>query len=710
MALVTHGGRLDAESKATGSARYAADLHLDGLLHATAVRSPYPRAQIRGIDAGTALRLPGVVAVYSASDVTSEPYGRHVRDIPVLAQREVRFCGERVAVVVAEDRRVSERAAALVEVDLEELPAVIDPDEAVQPGASLVHERAWAYPGASVSAADGPNKQSCVRHGDRSAVHEALRTAAFEVEETYSVPAVHQGYLEPQVWTAAPLPGNGYRLWATTKSPYRLRDQLSICLGVPAELLVVEPTVIGGDFGGKGAPGEAPLCLELVRLTGRPVRIALRYGDDLTATDARHPARIRVRIGCDDKGLFVGLSIEARFDGGAYAGFKPAANANLHGALEGAAGYRVPQLYAESVIAYTNTVPKGHMRSPGAPQITFAIESALDELARRAAIDPVDLRRLNLLAAGDTNPYGRKWSDVRGSATLDAAVAASVEVKAPMRWKSGRGLAVYARETPPPGGTSLRLRRHSDQSYRVDVPIPETGTGSHSVVRERLAAELGIAAGDIEVVQVATSRLPIDRGVGGSWVTAGMSSAVEALVDAWRQRAEGCVEVSVELGVADQLPVVSYAVQVATVALDPETGQLRVLDILTAVDVGGIVNPKAHQMQIDGGAVMGFGYALLEDLLEDEGRIWAANLGDFKLPTSADVPTLRTVVVGGGQGFGRGNVKGVGELTNVPTAAAIANAIADASGCRLRNLPLTAEKLYWELGARALRTRQRLDL
>lgn len=689
--------RLDARAKASGEACYVDDVVLPGMLHAAAVRSPVPHGRIVRVDTAAAAAADGVVGVYTAADVATETYGRRVRDAPILAREKVRFVGERVAVVVADRRVAAERAVGLVDVDYDVLPAVTRPEEAVAADAPLVHDTPWDYPGAAVTAGDGPNLQSRVVVGSRADAEAALREARFVVDRTYVTPAGHQGYLEPQGCVAAVETSGRVRVWTTNKSPYRMRQQVADCLGLDPELIDVQPVVLGGDFGGKGSPGEAALCAELSRLTGRPVKLVLRYWDDLATTDTRHPARIRVRAGCDGEGRLVGLSIEALLDGGAYAAIKPLANVNLHGISDAALAYRVPALFLESRIAYTNNVPKGHMRAPGAPQAAFAVESALDELAAEAGIDPADVRRRNLVRSGQPHVDGEVWVEDRGVETLDAALDAALaavrgrDVGPPGR-VTGRGVAVYARRTPSRGTTSLRLVPRAGGGVRVEVPMPETGTGSHTVVRQRLAAELGLDTPEVEVVQVPTSELPFDQGVGGSRVTALVSGAAIQAARAWKDRGDD--EPIVVTYEPSGRPVGSYCVQVAKVAVDTETGQVDVLEVLSAVDVAEIVNPQAHQMQIDGGAAMGYGFACLEDLDVSDGQVWAANLGDFRLPAAEDMPALRTVLVPGGKGAGGTNVKAIGELTNVPTAAAIANAVADATGCRIRTLPVTADRVY----------------
>ncbi|MGH9086554.1 MAG: xanthine dehydrogenase family protein molybdopterin-binding subunit [Acidimicrobiales bacterium] len=695
------GHRLDARDKATGRTRYSADVPTEGALEAAVVRSQVPHAEIAGVAAAAARAVPGVVAVVTADDLAAELCGRRVRDMPLLARGKVRFTGEPVAVVLATSRRVAEEAARLVEVDYRELPAVTEAAAALASDTTAVHDAPWGYDGAVVTAGDPVNLQSALVEGDQGATEAALAAAAHVVVATYRTPSGHQGYLEPQCWTAVPRPGGGVAVHGTSKAPYRLRQQTAKTLGLPLEAVEVAPMPLGGDFGGKGGVVDPTLCAALALWAGRPVRLALRSDEDLSATDARHPAVVEVRVGCDGDGRLVALAVDAVLDGGAYAAVKPIPSVNLHGMAECALGYRLGAYSVRSRIAYTNTVPKGHMRAPGAPQAVFAIESAVDELARAVGLAPDELRRRSLLADGDTDAYGHAWDEARGSETLDAAVAAA-RIPAPNRpvpegWRTGIGCAVYARPTAPPAATSLRLVPVDEGAFCVEIPFPETGTGSHTLVRETTAAALGIDPDQVAVRQVSTASLPYDPGVGASRVTVGLTAAVHQLVAEWERRGEdGSVEVETAPSPGER-PALSYCAQVARVAVDPETGQVRVLDLVTAVDVATVLRPRSHRLQLDGGAVMGLGFALLEDLGESEGQVWAANLAEFRLPAADDVPPLRTVLVEGGRGVGPSNVKAAGELSNVPTAAAVANAVADATGRRVRTLPITAEQVYWAL-------------
>lgn len=664
--------RIDALEKVSGRAAFAADVNLPGLCHAAVARSQAAHARLVSVDCSHAAGMPGVIAAVGGHDLPLRLYGRRVRDVPVLARDEVRFIGERVAAVVAETREQAERAAARVEVEYEDLPAVLDPVDATE-------------------------FQATYEAGSEPDVESALAAAAHVVDETYTTPSGHQGYIEPQACVAHAHDDGRIDVWMANKSPYRLRDQLAACFEIDPALITIHPVAIGGDFGGKGSPMDAPLCIELSRLTGRPVKLVRRYWEDLIASNPRHAARIRVRLGCDSQGVLVAMHVDALLDGGAYAGFKPRPTVTLHGLEEPGGGYRIPHAFVRQRIAFTNTVPRGHMRAPGSPQATFAIESALDELSVRAGIEPAELRRRHMVRTGEPNAWGITWQESRGEATLEAAMRAFAKVPPPRGWRWGSGIAVYERGSAA-GRTSLRLIPQAGGRLRVEVAMPEPGPGGQTVAREAIARALAIDPSLIEVVQVPTGELPNDDGVGASRVTGSLSYAAGKAADALRGAGGQPVVVTSQPEAAS--PVTSFCVQIVQVAVDPESGQVRVLEILSAVDVAEILNPPAHRQQIDGGAAMGFGFACLEDLDLREGRVWAANMGEFRIPSAEDVPRWKTVLVPGARGVGPLNVKSAGELSNSPTAAAIANAVADACGVRIRDLPITADRVHLALSSR----------
>jgi putative selenate reductase molybdopterin-binding subunit len=688
--VTTIPSRIDAIAKASGKARYVADLTLPGMAHVAVARSTEAHARITGIDTTAALASDGVLGVFTAADVRDALYGRALIDCPLLARDKVRFIGERVVAVVAETRNQAEAAAALVEIDYEQLDAVTALADALAPSAPAVHDEPWRYAGAQARQGDAVNVIYHNVHGSLAEVDAALAAAAWRVDRVYRTQSVHQGYLEPQACIADYQSPDAVQVWLTNKAPYRVRDMIARCLDIDPAAITLHPAALGGDFGGKGSAQDAPLCVELSRLTGRPVKMVLRYTEDLTSTNPRHPAEIRIRLGCDHAGRLVAASVHALLNAGAYGGFTPGAGGPHH-AVE-VLSYRIPVFATEFTRVYTNTVPRGNMRAPGGPQGTFALESAMDELAVLAGLDPMQLRRRNLLTAGEADTGGKIWIEHRGLETLDAALAAVHPVPPPPGWLYGRGIALYSRSNPARVSTSLRLTPTGDGGVRAETPIIETGTGNHTALRQMIANQLSLRPEDVEVTGVATDRLPRDMGVGGSRVTSGQAAAVDAAAKAWGNRLRD-EPVVVELDEDISPSVGSYVVQVAQVAVDPETGQLLVLEILTAVDVAAIVNPAAHQMQIDGGVAMGYGFACQEDLDESDGQVWSGNLGEFKLPSARDMPPHRTVEVPGATGVGSANVKSIGESTTPPLAPAIANAVFAATGCRIRDLPITAEKI-----------------
>jgi carbon-monoxide dehydrogenase large subunit len=490
---------------------------------------------------------------------------------------------------------------------------------------------------------------------------------------------------------------------------------------------------------------DIPLCLELSRRTGRPVRMTMDYAEELMAAAPRHASVIHVRVGVSRDGRLQAMDVHAVFNGGAYGAFRPSVNFGARAA----SSYNIPAMRVVAERVYTNQVPGGNARAPGAPQFTFAVESMLDLVARELGLDPVTFRRNNLLRDGEENPFGEHWPEVRAVATLDLAEAAYRPVfpaDAPRTVRFGRGMAVYDRATHAAQRSSIRLRLQPDGSIEAQVPVMETGTGSHTMIRRVVAEGLGLPLERVVIRYVDTAHLPFDSGVGGSRVTISASEVAHLGVLEFRQalqreiaealgvpvqqvelRAGGIgvdtrsgrtldlvalaargvtVEVVSDTGAGQHggghdEAVTSFCVQIAQVGVDVETGQVFLYEVLSAHDVAAILEPISHQSQIEGGVVMGIGYALREDLGVEEGRVTAAHLGDYKMSSMADTVGLRVELLPGGKGMGALHVKGIGELPNVPTAAAIANAVAAAVGVRIDTLPITAERVLQALSGGA---------
>ena len=711
-------GRIDGRDKVSGQARYSADVALPGMIWGKALRSPLPHARILGIDTARARALPGVLAVLTARDLPDLLVGRRMFDMPVLARDRVRFIGEKVAVVAAVDLDVADEALALIDVEYEDLPAVFDQADAVKPGAPVVHENPGAYEGAP-SERPHPNVQSVLRFklGD---VEAGFRAADRIFEHSFRTQLAHHGYIEPHAGVVAIDADGRVQVWASNKMPFRLKELLAHALQLPKEQIRVNLTPIGGDFGGKGSLMDLPLAYHLARATGRPVKMVMRYTEELMAGNPRHPSIITLRTGVTNDGRIVARRATALFNSGAYAAFKPAPSVNLGGAGMGAGVYRIPNLLIESFCVYTHSIPCGHARSPGEPQMVFAGESHMDMIAGELGLDPAEFRRRNLLADGDLLANGHHLEQVRAKETLEAALQ-SIDWGRPKPgpW-IGRGVAMTHRHIGV-GFTNAHVRLEPKGTVALRIGLPDTGTGAHLVLRQVVAEVLDLSVDEVEIELASTDDFDTDSGVGGSRVTHTGGRAAHHAAERLKERiaaeaarlgAPGASLATIAQAAARDgrtleathffdakahAAVTSFTAQAAEVEVDPATGQVEIRRFTTAHDVGTIINPIGHQGQIEGGLVQGLGYALMEELQSEEGRISTLSLGDFKLPTARDIPPLTTVLLQDPVGPGPFGAKAIGEGSISAVAPAIANAVADACGVRITELPITAEKIYFAL-------------
>jgi CO/xanthine dehydrogenase Mo-binding subunit len=734
MAYTTIGqptARVEGYEKVTGAMSYTADVVLPGTLWGRALRSPLPHARILRIDASRASQVPGVHVVLTGADVRGIRYGRRLFDVPVLAEDRVRFVGERVAAVAAEDRDAAEEALVRIEVEYEELPAVFDPVDALGEDAPILHPEVNGYIGLP-RPLEHPSNAFVRDMWSKGDIEAGFAQADLIIENTFTVPRQHQAYLETHsclVW----IDDTGrVQVWASSKVPYQVKEQLAVALGLPKERIRLNPVAIGGDYGGKGSPMDIPLAYFLAQRSGRPVKMVMDYVEELTAGNPRHAASIELKTGVRRDGAIVAHQARVLFNSGAYGGFKPTPTVNLGGASKAGGPYKIPHVHIEGVQVYTNTVPGGFMRAPGEPQTLFATESHMDCIARQLGVDPLEFRLQNLIEEGEETPTGTRYQSIRAKETLESAVNASGyrTAKAP---HIGRGIAIS--ERPPAGGEShAAVTLNPDGSVVVHTSIFEPGTGTYTVLRQIVAEELHLPLGSIQVQVWDTDGVPFDTGVGGSRVTriagqAAYQAAGEAsrallrvaaeLLD-WPEEAvrlRGAEVIHQETGqrqpwaallqrrgvpvvgraaVHDMnpSPVTSFTAQVAEVLVDPETGEVQLLRFTTAHDVGRVLNPLDHQGQIEGAIVQAIGYGLSEDLAVDEGKVTTVNFGDYKIPNIKDIPELQTVVLASESGPGPYDARGIGENPVGPVAPAIANAVEDAVGVRIRDLPITAEKVY----------------
>ena len=706
--------RIEGPGKVGGRLRFAADVDLEGCLWGKILRSPHPHARIVRIDTAAAERVPGVRAVLTGAD---HPHwiGRMMRDLPVLAVDKVRFVGERVVAVAADSADAADRAVELIEVAYDALEPVFDPAAAVEPGAPLVHDDPRQYAGAFVHP-DRPDLPNLCAYGrwTHGRVDAALDGSARVFENTFTTPKEHHAYMETHACVVSVHPDGTADVWPSNKSPHVLRGQLAAALGVEPASIRVHPMPVGGDFGGKGSPMDAPVAYLLSRAAGRPVKIVMSYQEELLAANTRHPGVITVRTGVDGGGNLTGMRLTAHFDGGAYGAFKPAPNVNLHGLEQAGSCYRFTALDVTSHIVYTNTLPSGHMRSPGGPQVNFAVEAQMNIVAAELGLDPAEFRRRNLLRPGDPAPNGERWGTIKAVEALDAAVE-RIGWDRPKAPHVGRGVAMYERG-PIGGDSSCRLVLHPDASLTLHVPIADPGQGAYTAMQQIIAEELGIEPAAIAVLPAPTDELPFDLGVSGSRVTFALGITVAEAVDRLRARlreaagdapfataaadlcrdAGGDVSVDVykQIPLFPDPPTTEFTAQAAEVAVDPETGDVTVRRLVSAHDVGAVINPEGHRGQILGGAVQGLGMATVEEHLLEGGRPVALSLADYKIPNIRDVPAFDTVLIPREDGPGPFNSGAIAESANVPTASAIANAVQDAIGRPVYRLPLTAERVY----------------
>ena len=728
--------RVEGPDKVSGRSIYAADVNLPGMLWGKILRSPYPHARIRRIDASRARQVPGVRAVIAGQEIPGHLMGKMIRDMPVLCWETVRFVGDRVAAVAADTPEAAEEALGLITVEYEELQAVFDPLEAMQPNAPRIHDDVAGYDGApkKLLALDVPNGLTRLawRKGD---VEQGFREADLVLEHTFRIPGRHQGYIEPYAGVVAIESDSRIQVWASTKDSFRTRTQLAKAIRVREERIHINVVSVGGDFGGKGDARDLPIAYFLAQQSGRPVKIVMTCAEELMAGNPAHPTVITVRSGLKRDGRIVARYLQAVHASGAYGAFK--ANASLASWHYVGGPYRVDNASFEFLQIYTNTVPGGYYRSPGSVATSFALESHTDIIARELGMDPAEFRLRNIIGEGDEDAVGQRLRSVRFREVLQAALDAAGWDKPKPGSGYGRGCALFGRHIGG-GATGIILTAEPDGTFTVLSPTFDQGAGTHTILQQLVAEEMRVPIQQVRVVVGGTDIAPYDTGARASRVTyAAGRAAVQACDELQTQlmdraahllecspeevdfrnakfwfRRDPSQEVSLKKLVAQagrrltvtvhedspQHDDVTYiCAQVAEIEVDPETGKMRLHRFVTAHDVGTIINPITHQGQIDGGVVMGLGQAIMEELVIEDGQVTNASFGDYKLPTFADIPELKTVLVHSGGGLAPFEAKAIGEFANNSPPAAVANALADAVGARLFELPITAEKIYHAL-------------
>jgi CO/xanthine dehydrogenase Mo-binding subunit len=732
--------RIEGEGKVTGRTKYAADLPFEGLLWAKVLRSSIAHGRIKSVDTSKAKALTGVHAVLTGADVADVYVGTRVKDQPVLAHDKVRMSGDAVAAVAADTEEIAEQAINLIDVEYEELPYVDDPMEALKPTAPLIHEDRSKYRNApKLPEGISPhNLQSYVqwKNGDLDA---AFGQAARVFEHTFRTPLSHHGYLEPHACTVQVHQDGRVEVWASNKGPWGLRDQMAEDFGLAKEKIKIHIVHVGGDFGAKASLIDVPVAYFLAKQTGHPVKLVFDSTEEIIAGGHRHPAVLTFKTGVKEDGTLAAIQAKIYFGGGAYGSQKANPQVTVLGGRRLASMYRCPAIDVETFCAYTNQVPCTQTRTPGSPQIVFGFESQMDIIAREMGIDPVEFRRRNILHDGDVSPLGEKWNHILMGEVLERAIQASGWKRNGKKNNRGWGMALYERGTPE-GKASAALTLETDGLVTILTGVPDVGPGFYTVVQQMVCETLGIAPERVRVKFEDTDSLPFDPGTGGSKQTNTSGHAVYQAAREVRDQLKGIAacklgcgleevqqqgnkfigpnrrSVSVDDAIVaavkenggpvfhltnfvpkDMPKVTGFAAQVAEVEVDPSTGAVRVVNLTSAHDIGVVLNHLTLTGQIEGGIITGLGFALMEENPMMDGKIGTLTLGESKLPCIADVPALKTVLVESPTGPTPFGGKAIAENPNVPTAAAIANAVADACGARIFDLPLSPEKIFWAL-------------
>ena len=729
-------GRAEGPAKVTGQAVFPADVNLPGILVGKCLRSPFPYAKIVGIDpdsVAAARQVPGVHAVLTAGDIPPHLVGRMLRDMPILARDVVRFAGQKVVAVAAEDDDIAEEALNLIQIEYEEMEPILDPSDSMKPGVPVLHPDFAGYAGIPDGAQEHPNiaGHASWKQGD---VEQGFAEADRIFEHTFRTNHQHQAYIEPHASVVFLDNSGRVQAWVNSKMPFQVRQQLSEGIDMPTGQIRVNPTTIGGDFGGKGGFMDSHLGFWLSKTTGRPIRMVMTYIEELMAGNPRHPAVMTFKTGVKKDGTITARQAHLVYDSGGYAAFKPQRGVTYGSRCLGP--YKIPHGQIDSYVVYTNQVPCGSMRAPGDPQSIFAGEVQMDLIARELGLDPLEFRKKNLVQDGDASPLGQRWKNIMGLRTLDAAVKEADYEKAKPQTAgklTGRGMAICERHVGA-GSSTAKVSIDDHGTVTLYTALPDTGSGFYTVLRQILGQELGVAYDEIKLEHWSTDDVAFETGVGGSRVTHVAGQAVYRAAQELRRqmvtmaadlfgwpedetgfsqgqvtapgqapislgslvsRAGGLLEAEHTYDSERDEEITVFCVQIAEVDVDVETGQVQLTKFTSAHDVGTILNPLGHQGQIDGAVMQGIGYALTEDLRYDEGHVTTLSMGEYKIPTMPDMPELRTVLVesesGGPTPYGG---KAIGEQGISSVAPAIVNAILDATGVSMMEIPVSSEKLF----------------
>jgi CO/xanthine dehydrogenase Mo-binding subunit len=744
MAVGRSVSMLDARERVRGAVPYAVNLKLPGMLVVKVLRSPVPHGRLIKLDTQVAEGLSGVAAVLTADDF-DRPGGPNlitgamIKDQPVVAHQRLRYLGEPVALVAAEDEAAAERAIESIEMDYEELPGVYDALEAMQPGAPVLHQ----------SIPDNCFVRAKIRHGDLDA---GFAAADEIVEETYTSPIAQQTSLEPHV-TAAQWQHGKLTVWTAAQAPHLVRRVLAEIFGLDlTDVRVIVPP-LGGGYGGKGHVRIEPMVAALAMKTGgRPVKLTLTRAEEFV-TVTKHAATISIKTGVKRDGTLTARQVSMYWNGGAYADASPAL---VRAAMVRSLGpYRLPAAWVDTCGIYTNLPPAAAFRGAMSSQTTWAYESHMDTLANRLGLDPLQFRLQNVLWDGDEFATGERMHDIHFAECLQAVADGlgwgSKSAETPGgRLRRGRGLAVMIKSTPATSRSECRLVMDAEGRVTLYTSTVEMGQGAHTALAQITAEALGLSLEAITVYGPDTDVTPFDTTTSASRSTNMMGNAILAGAQELKKeltkaavpifelpseqldakdgyvypRAEPEKRISYpEVLRRNKLENLEASGEISTsggldpetgqgigslhyhqgagaceVEVDSETGKVTILRYYSSSFAGKLVNPRLAQLQNDGNVVYGIGPSLMEEIVINSGQVVNANLSEYQIPAFLDIPKQMAshTLEADGSDF-----HGIGEMTLPPVAPAIANAIFDAAGVRIYDLPITPEKVL-----RAIRDEQ----
>jgi CO/xanthine dehydrogenase Mo-binding subunit len=737
--------RIDGVAKVTGKTVYADDMKLPRMLHAKILGSPYAHARIKSIDATRARNHPGVAAVITAAELPPYKKSLSERRQIIFAEEETLFHSQPVAAVLAEDPHTAEEALELIDVEYEELPAVLDPVAAMQDGSPLArspvgevdrseekgHITADVEQEQATGKASNVSSQMSFRRGD---VEQGFADADAVIEGTWRTPIVHQSYIEPHATIADYDASGELAIWSSTQGPFFIRDQVSRALGTPESRIRVTATEVGGGFGGKIYLTEL-MVAALAMVVHQPVKYIMSRKEDMLAGTPAPQAVVEMKTGMKKDGTLTTLKTRLIYDSGAFPGAPV-----LPGSLFIGGYYKCPNLEIQGVEVLTNKVSVGALRAPGVHNATFAIESHMDVMAEELGLDPLEVRLLNAVEEGDPLPSSQPYPRIGLRECLEAIGESEIWRKRAATRKHpnrGVGLAVGAFS----GGlqpASAVVGLNTDGTINVTVGCADI-TGVNTSFAQIAAEVLNVPLSTVSVTTGDTKTAPYAGMSAGSKTTYTVGRAVkEAAEDARQQIVEmacsrlDCAADDLELAdgearvkgspdksltflrlgklstdfAAPHAAVVGrgriaarrwapgFSVVAVEVEVDTDTGQVTLLRCVIAQDAGFAINPLSVSGQMQGGASQGLGIGLSEEMLfDDKGRVLNANLLDYRLPTTRDLPPIETIIVEVPTEEGPYGARIVGEPSIVPGASAVANAIADAVGTRLHEVPATPERI-----------------